>query len=108
MENPFDVVIVGASVAGCTAATLLGRLGLKVALLERASDPGAYKKVCTHYLQPSAVPTLRRLGLEERIVAAGGVPNEVDFMTPTGWIPWALPGCHGYNLRREKLDPMMR
>jgi flavin-dependent dehydrogenase len=37
----YDVVVVGASIAGCTAATLLGRAGARVALLERRPDPTA-------------------------------------------------------------------
>ena len=37
-ERPcdYDAVIVGASVAGCTVAALLGRQGARVALLELA------------------------------------------------------------------------
>ena len=70
--NQYDVVIVGASIAGCTAATLLARQGLNVALVERQADPDAYKKPCTHYIQASATPTIQRLGLDRLIEAAGG------------------------------------
>lgn len=110
-EFAFDVAIVGGSIAGCTAATLFARKGLRVALLERSADPKAYKKVCTHYIQPCALPTLQRLGLAERIEAAGGVRNGVDLWTRWGWIRFGLDQrfpAHGYNLRREKLDPMLR
>ncbi len=34
---PFDVAIVGASIAGCTAATFFARRGARVALIERHS-----------------------------------------------------------------------
>ena len=44
-----DVAIVGASVAGCTAAILFARAGVKVTLLERNSDPLVYKRVCTAF-----------------------------------------------------------
>ncbi len=37
----FDVIVVGAGVAGCTAAYKLASEGLEVLLVERASEPGA-------------------------------------------------------------------
>ena len=40
-DDDFDVAIVGASIAGCTAATFLGRQGARVALVESHSDPSA-------------------------------------------------------------------
>jgi 2-polyprenyl-6-methoxyphenol hydroxylase-like FAD-dependent oxidoreductase len=110
-EPAFDVAIVGGSISGCTAATFFARLGLRVAVLERSTDPHAYKKVCTHYIQPCALPTLERLGLAERIEAAGGVRNGVDLWTRWGWTRFGLDARfpqHGYNFRREKLDPMVR
>jgi flavin-dependent dehydrogenase len=107
-EKTYDVAIVGASIAGCTAATLLAREEASVALIERHSDPNAYKVLCTYFIQPSAVPTMERLGLLPLIKAAGAVPNEIDVWTRWGWIrnPEGIP--HGYNIRRETLDPMLR
>ena len=52
--SKYDVVVVGASVGGCTAAILYARHGLNVALVEKSRDVAHYKKVCTHYLQPLA------------------------------------------------------
>lgn len=46
----FDVAVVGASIGGCAAATLLARRGLRVALIERHHDPNCYKQNCTHYI----------------------------------------------------------
>ena len=60
MEKEYDVAVVGASIAGCTAATLFARRGASVALIERHSDPNAHKVLCTHFIQPSAVPTIER------------------------------------------------
>jgi choline dehydrogenase-like flavoprotein len=48
-EPDFDAVVVGASVAGCTAARLFAQRGARVALVERRPDLDAYKTVCTHY-----------------------------------------------------------
>ena len=60
-EPDFEAVVVGASVAGCTAARLFAQRGARVALVERRPDVDAYKTVCTHYIQPSATPTIEKL-----------------------------------------------
>jgi flavin-dependent dehydrogenase len=110
----FDAVVVGASLAGCTAAVLLGRQGVKVALVERHAEPESHKALCTHYIQASALPVLERLGLDRRIEAAGGVRNPIEVYTPSGWVGFHLEGeagsvpDHGYNIRRVRLDPMLR
>ena len=57
----YDVIVVGASVGGSTAAILFAHQGLRVALLERHLNINAYKKVCTHYIQPVAVPIMQRM-----------------------------------------------
>ena len=69
----FDVVIAGASIAGCTAARLFALAGARVALVERRPDPAAYKVICTHQIQSSAVPTIERLGLAPLLEQAGAV-----------------------------------
>jgi flavin-dependent dehydrogenase/pimeloyl-ACP methyl ester carboxylesterase len=109
----YDVVVVGASIAGCTAATLLGRAGARVAVLEQRPDPAAYKTICTHFIQASATPTIQRLGLAEPIEAAGGIRNGLEFWTRYGWVRPPLREDlgyprYGYDIRREKLDPMIR
>lgn len=106
----YDAVIVGASLAGCTAATLLGRMGLRIALIEKRPDPAAFKRVCTHYIASSAIPTLERLGLLKPMEQHGAQRSRVRVWTPWGWI---LPPADstvpcGINLRRERLDPLMR
>ncbi len=57
----YDVVISGASLAGSAAAILLARRGVRVALLERRSDPEAYKVLCTHSITANAYPVLDEL-----------------------------------------------
>jgi flavin-dependent dehydrogenase len=42
-DDEFGVVIVGGSIAGCTAAIFLGREGARVALVDGHSEPDAYK-----------------------------------------------------------------
>jgi 2-polyprenyl-6-methoxyphenol hydroxylase-like FAD-dependent oxidoreductase len=111
----YDVAVVGASIAGCTAATLLARSGAKVALIESHSDPKTYKRMCTHLIQASASPTIERLGLRGAIEAAGAQPNDVNIWTRYGWITYAhasapAPMCDhpAWNIRRETFDPMLR
>ncbi len=113
--DEYDVAIVGASVAGCAAATLLARQGAGVALIESHSDPVTFKRMCTHLIQPSAVPTIERLGLLEPIIQAGGQPSETYTWTRYGWFTFSREAAAppeseycGWNIRRETLDPMMR
>ncbi len=81
----FDVVVVGAGLAGCTAARLFALKGLHVALVEHHVDVQAFKQLCTHFIQASATPTLRRLRLDQLIEDAGGVRNGIDMWTGYGW-----------------------
>lgn len=109
----YDAVISGASLAGCTAATLLARAGARVALLERHHSPTAHKVLCTHYLQPCSYQVLDRLGVIPALREAGAVANEAHWYTRWGWIrpqpkPGANPLPHGFNLRRSTLDPLLR
>ena len=107
--NDFDVVIVGASVAGCTAARLYAQRGARVALVEKRPDVDAYKTVCTHYIQPSATPTIEKLGLAPLIEARGGVRNSIDLWTPYGgWIRSRGDTPYGYSVTRRVLDPLLR
>jgi 2-polyprenyl-6-methoxyphenol hydroxylase-like FAD-dependent oxidoreductase len=109
-SDDYDAVVVGASLAGCATAILLGRAGARVALVEQRPDPAAYKKICSHYIQASAVGTLERLGLLEPMLERGALRSRVHLRTPWGWID---PPKHptvpaGVNLRRERLDPLIR
>ena len=120
----FDVVVVGASLAGCTAATLYARQGLSVALVESHRDPAHYKRACTHFIQSTAWPVIRRLGMAEAIMEAGGRPNRLSIWTRWGWLEFpggvdapvdgdqraADEGAAdtGVNIRRSALDPMLR
>ena len=108
--SDYDAVIVGASLAGCTTAMLLARIGVRVALVEQRPDMNAFKRVCGHFIQSSAVPTLERTGLLEPIERAGAVRSRIRIWTRWGWIepPTESIVPASVNLRREKLDPIVR
>jgi flavin-dependent dehydrogenase len=113
--DQYDVAIVGASIAGCATAAFLGRQGAKVALIESHGDPQAFKSLCTHLIQPSATPAIERLGLLEQIVAVGGQQSDAYTWTRYGWFTFSREGSEppfsdycGWNVRRERLDPMVR
>src|SRR3954464_3726437 len=104
-----DVIVVGASLAGCTTAIFLAREGARVALVERRPDPDAFKRVCGHFIQSSAVPTLERLGLLDEMERAGAARSRLRIWTRYGVIETkdsSLPAA--VNIRRETLDPIVR
>lgn len=115
MDDPtYDVIVVGAALAGTTAAILYGRAGLRVALVDRNPDIAAYKQLCTHFIQGSATPTLKRLGVHDQLDAVGGIRNTANIWTRWGWIfePDMRDANgqeqYGYNIRRQVLDPLLR
>jgi flavin-dependent dehydrogenase len=107
-----DVVVVGASVAGCAAATLLARQGLTVALVEKSPDPRHHKALCTHELVALATPVLDRLGVLDELRELGGPHRSTRIWTRYGWTrPGRIAGDRvdeGLNVRRVVLDPVVR
>src|SRR3954471_1283803 len=104
-----DAVIVGASLAGCTTAIFLAREGARVALVERRPDPDAFKRVCGHFIQSSAVPTLERLGLLDVMEQAGAARSGLRMWTRWGVVETPdSPLPKAVNIRRETIDPILR
>jgi flavin-dependent dehydrogenase len=109
MAEQFDVVVAGASIAGCSAARLFALAGARVALVERKPDPNAYKVVCTHQIQSSAVPAIERLGLAPLLERAGAVRSRpASWSGYGGWMQFPDDTPRGYALSRRRLDPMLR
>jgi flavin-dependent dehydrogenase len=65
----YDALVVGARVAGATVAARLAEQGRKVLLVDRDEFPS--DTISTHALAFNAVESLRRLGVLDRIEAAG-------------------------------------
>ncbi|MFD5227974.1 FAD-dependent oxidoreductase [Streptomyces qaidamensis] len=107
----YDVIIVGASIAGCTAATAYGRAGLRVALVERQRSPQAHKTLCGHFVLGGAHDVLQRMGFWQPMLAHGAaVTTGLGVWTGSGWV---VPGTgsavpSAISLRRSKLDPLLR
>jgi menaquinone-9 beta-reductase len=110
ISTDYDAVVVGASLAGCASAIMLARQGARVALVEQRPDALAYKKICSHYIQSSAVATLERLELLQPMIDAGAVRSRARLNTPWGWVepPAKSSVPSGVNLRREVFDPLIR
>lgn len=67
MDDRFDVIIVGARVAGSPLATILARQGVRVALVEQARFP--QPTLSSHCIQADSLAFLNRLGVLDEIRA---------------------------------------
>ncbi|MDA2934024.1 FAD-dependent monooxygenase [Acidobacteria bacterium AH-259-D05] len=99
----FDVIVVGAGIAGSMTAALLGQQGFHVLLLERAVFPRP--KICGEGLMPAGAKIFERLGILGELAHAGGksfsgirfhLPGdlslELDFNEISqGTLGWVLP-----------------
>jgi hypothetical protein len=110
-ERPmYDVIVVGARVAGSSTAMLLARKGYKVLVVDRASFPS--DTLSTHQVHLPAVARLRRWGLLERVVASGApATRTVRFDTGQIVLEGRFPAFQGvdalYSPRRTVLDRLL-
>lgn len=65
----YDVIIVGAGPAGTSAAIRLAENGVRVLVLEEKRMPR--EKLCGEFITPESFPTLKRLSVFDRMLAAG-------------------------------------
>ena len=109
MEAEYDVVIVGARVAGASLGLLLARSGRRVLLLDREEFPS--DTLSTHYVHPFSIPILGRLGVLEDLLASGF--REIRRVrTAIGdcvfEAPVAAGGGFGLAPRRSVLDSLLQ
>ena len=75
MED-FDVIVVGASVAGAPTATWLARKGYRVLMVDKAAFPRDTNS--THFIWPRGMSYLNRLGVAGAITAATPYFNQLE------------------------------
>jgi 2-polyprenyl-6-methoxyphenol hydroxylase-like FAD-dependent oxidoreductase len=76
----FDVIIVGARVAGAATGLLLARAGLRVLVVDRAHFPS--DTLSTHQIQVPGVARLARFGLLEPLLDPGLRPRLMSASKP--------------------------
>lgn len=64
-SSEYDVIIIGARVAGSTLATILGEKGYSVLLLDRATFPS--DTLSTHFFRAPAFRAFERIGILEEV-----------------------------------------
>lgn len=98
----YDVIVVGARVAGAATALLLARQGLRVLAVDRAAFPS--DTLSSHQVQPPGVERLARWGLLDRL---GDAPptRRVRFASSGTVLDGAFPaGGAIHSPRRTVLD----
>jgi flavin-dependent dehydrogenase len=111
VRDRYDVIVIGARVAGSTLAALLGDAGASVLLLDRARFPSTTPS--THFFRGAGmVGVLRRLGVLDAILDLGCPPLTREFNYNDGQAvegPPQDPGEIGYclSVRREPLDDIL-
>jgi len=110
VEPDYDVIVVGARVAGASTALLLARQGHSVLVVDRANMPSDV--VSTHAILRSGVLQLTRWGILDRVVAAGTPPvRDITLGFGAERIPFQVKSEHGvdtlYAPRRHILDTIL-
>ncbi|HXW46788.1 MAG TPA: NAD(P)/FAD-dependent oxidoreductase [Streptosporangiaceae bacterium] len=106
----YDVIVVGARVAGAATAMLLARQGLRVLAVDRVSFPS--DTVSSHQLQVPGGALLHQWGLLGKLTAAGTAPArrvrlDADGVVMSGQFP-AYAGVDAvYSPRRTLLDSIL-
>ncbi len=102
-DTPWDVAVVGAGPAGCTAAINLVLRGYRTLLLDRKAFPR--EKVCGDGLIPDALRALGRVGLENEVRIRGHQMNRISFYSASR-VEVDVPGDF-VTLRRRELDTLL-
>src|SRR5438067_685127 len=108
--DPFDVVVVGARLAGAASAMLLARSGMRVALIDQSCSLN--DTLSTHAFLRPGVQQLHRWGLLDRVIAAGTPPARfTTFTYADAKVRIAVEPAYGvdalYAPRRPVIDPIL-
>ena len=107
-SNMFDVAIAGAGPAGTSAAIQLAMNGARVLLVEEKKFPRA--KLCGEFISPECFTHFKRLGVNDEMLAAGGVSlSQTVFYSRRGHsvaVPseWFKSGAMALGLSRSEMD----
>ncbi|HEY7046111.1 MAG TPA: NAD(P)/FAD-dependent oxidoreductase [Jatrophihabitantaceae bacterium] len=106
----YDVIVVGARVAGASTAMLLARAGLRVLVLDQARFPS--DTLSTHQLHVPGVARLARWGLLDRLLASGLPPTRrLRFDNQGIVLDGTFPAVDGVDVmlspRRTVLDALL-
>lgn len=111
-SREYDVIVVGAGPAGCSAAYFSALQGLNVLLLDKARFPR--DKVCGDSISPRSLKILERMGLLEKIEKGdffrnkGIILSSPDFSVMKNDIPKAKGQLdYGYVIPRKIFDNML-
>jgi len=114
-RSPLDAAVVGGSLAGLATAIHFSKMGHRAAVFEKKPmDDDAYKRLCTHFMQPNGVPLLAGLGVAHLREPAWSVTTKAVFVTPGGLVEGPggylpeQPDSYALNLERRVLDPALR
>ena len=109
-EDKFDVIIVGAGLAGCISAYLLAKAGLETLVIERGNFPGS-KNVTGGRLYAHSIEKIFPNFAEEAPVERCIVHEKVSFMDGSSSVTLdyaspeaAEPGSRSYAVLRSKFD----
>jgi len=107
----FDVAIVGAGPAGCSAAVFLARKGYSVAMIDRSAFPR--EKLCGDFLNPANWEIFAKLGIRNELLLLAHekiVAFRISTTSATAVIPFPLQNgrqSFGLGLRRSLLDDLL-
>ena len=109
MNSNYDVIVIGARVAGSITATLLGEYGYKVLLLDKAHFPS--DTLSTHFFRYPALKSFQRMGVFDEVQSVA--PHMVDMFNDIDGHAWTEPvtGKDGLDyfmcVRRITLDSIL-
>jgi len=98
MEKKRSFVVIGAGVAGLTAAIALTELGHAPVVVDIASAPS--HKLCGEFLSPGCIDTLKAWNIHPHPI------SKASIATPNRSIEFILPKCAGA-LSHMELDPQL-
>ncbi|MFZ4574752.1 MAG: NAD(P)/FAD-dependent oxidoreductase [Phycisphaerales bacterium] len=109
MPKDYDVIVAGGGPAGSTAAIILRRAGLRVALFEKDAHPRFH---IGESILPRTTPLLKELGLHDAVTKLPHVPKfgaEFGFGNDPktrrfSFRDGLLPGFPVFNIERAELD----